>query len=979
VTRAERIWVILATLVCSIFVFSLSDSGPKRVTSFRAPLPPVPASVTDRPGKITVSVEDDTGAPVAGASIRVLSISDDRAYLAGAGRSDVGGHATIGALPEGEAWVLVDAEGRARASSRLVVSEAVREVKLRMRRAETLRVTVVDDAGAAIPEASVEARTGDPLPFLAKTDDQGHGILTRIGPPPWMLKVRANGFEAASQTLSKSSADPVKVTLRRLGWIDVTTVDSEGRPIDKATVLVAGSGLWPARKTQTDEQGHAKVADLPRGIYDFRATRGDLVSPAEMGVMLGRGESKSITLTLALGRRVAVRVTDGDDETAPPVPGTSLVLAEGGLSSFPLEATTDARGAASLGPIAAGDAFLSARADGFVPKTGVAVPPGASPSVRIGLVRGGALVGDVVDARGFPVDGASIEVVGTTNTGEPIDESPQLVAFRSAHFSWALTGPRDLVPAGELGVMHGPIPSIPHAGAMPAGLLRGHGSAAPPEPWVTRNDGAFRAFPIPPGRVRAIVHHPSYLEGISDVVKLTSGGEATVHVTLHGGGTLEGRVFDDRHTPLGSVRVDIAAAKGSLERTTFTASDGTFAFAAAPTEMVVSVCRPDAIDEVALRTNVTLSEGEHKEIELVLPAVREAVSVVVTDDRRNPVDGAQVLLQSLSPDAPLRRTLFTDREGRAVFKDAAGLPVRVSVSHRGRAPTILDVDAASSEVRVELAGGIALTGSVTTRRGRDPLEGAEVTLIGAAGALHARSNRDGAFRFDDVAPGSLRLSVAHAGYAKLEQPVRIDAPTHADRPAELPAVNLEEGGSVEGEVVDARGDPVSGARVAEGAVPTYLPSGRLPPGVVLTNARGEFKIDDLRTGDVILEAYAPDVGRGRATSIRVEPGRTTSRVRITMARGESHATDNPSTGGVAISLDDGAAGVTISGVTAGSEAERAGLAVGDRILSVDGQAVGNSKEAQNRLFGPVADDVLVELSRGDTKRKLRVMREQVHR
>jgi hypothetical protein len=718
---------------------------------------------------------------------------------------------------------------------------------------------------------------------------------------------------------------------------------------------------------------------LPRGIYDFRATKGDLVSPAEMGVMLGRGESKSITLALVAGRRVSVRVTDGEEDGAAPVSGTSLVLAEGGLSSFPLEATTDTRGAASLGPIAPGEAFLSARADGFVPKTGVPVPPGASPAVRIGLVRGGTLVGDVVDARGFPVDGASIEVVGTTNGGEPIDESPQLVAFRAAHFSWALTGPRDLVPAGELGVMRGPIPGIPHTGAMPAGLLRGHGTAPPPEPWVTRNDGRFRAFPVPPGRVRAIVHHPSYLEGISDVVKLASGGEATVHVVLHGGGTLEGRVFDDRHNPVGSVRVDIAAAKGSLERTTFTASDGTFAFAAAPTEMVVSVSRPDAIDDVAVRTDVSLKEGERKEIEIVLPAPRDAVTVIVSDDRRSPVDGAQVLLQSLSPDSPLRRTLFTDGEGRAVFKDAAGLAVRVSVSHRGRAPTVRDIDVASSEIRVELAGGIAVTGSVTTRRGRDPLEGADLTLYQTTGALHARSSRDGAFRFEDVAPGPARLRATHPGYAKVEQSVRIDAPTQLDRPAELAAVNLEEGGSVEGEVVDARGEPVSGARVAEGSVPTYLPSGKLPPGVVLTNARGEFRIDDLGAGDVILEAYAPDVGRGRATSIRVEPGRTTNRVRITMSRGESPASDSLSTGGVAISLDDASGAVSISSVTAGSEAERAGLAVGDRILSVDGQAVSTSKEAQSRLFGPVADDVLVELSRGDTKRKLRVAREQVHR
>src|SRR5260221_260399 len=147
---------------------------------------------------------------------------------------------------------------------------------------------------------------------------------------------------------------------------------------------------------------------------------------------LGSRRVPAIRSPLSRGPLPLGRVTDGDEEGAAPVAGASLVLAEGGISSFPIEATTDVHGAASLGPIAPGDAFLSARAAGFIAKTGVPVPPGASPAVRIGLVRGGTLRGDVVDGRGFPVDGATIEVVGTMANGEPIDESPERSAFRTA-------------------------------------------------------------------------------------------------------------------------------------------------------------------------------------------------------------------------------------------------------------------------------------------------------------------------------------------------------------------------------------------------------------------------------------------------------------------------------------------------------------------------------------------------------------------
>ena len=105
----------------------------------------------------------------------------------------------------------------------------------------------------------------------------------------------------------------------------------------------------------------------------------------------------------------------------------------------------------------------------------------------------------------------------------------------------------------------------------------------------------------------------------------------------------------------------------------------------------------------------------------------------------------------------------------------------------------------------------------------------------------------------------------------------------------------------------------------------------LPAGVVLTNRRGEFKIEELAEGDVILEAYAPDVGRGRVTGVHVTAGRTTDRVRIAIGAGEPDPTLEPAgAAGVAVSLDDkGSAGVRVGSVANGSEAEKAGLLAGD--------------------------------------------------
>ena len=971
--RVERIFVILSALVCLLLVGSLRDTRARLVTNARTDIPPVPESVTLRPSKVIVTVENHEGAPLASVSVRVLSINDDRAYLAGAARTDAGGMASVGSLPAGETWILAEGEGTARGSTRAVLDAEPREIKLRLEPAQNLRVAIADDGGAVVADASVEVASGDPLPFAQRTDKSGQAAFSRLGRPPWSVQVHATGFEAATQAVPKAVTEPIKIALRRLGYIDVNAVDVDGNPISAATVLVAGSALWPARRTHTNASGRAKIADLPRGIYDFRAIRGDLVSAGEISVSLGRGESKSVTLTLTRGRRVAVRVTDGEDEEARPVASASLVLAEGGLSSFPLEGKTDAQGAATLGPVGPGDAFVSAQADGFVPRTGVAVPAGASPQVRIALARGATLVGDVVDARGYPVDGASIEVVGNTASGEPIDESPERAAFRIAHFSWALPGPRELIPAGELGVVRGPIPGIPRVGPAPR-------PNAAVEPWVTRDDGSFRAFPIPPGRVRALVRHPAYVEGASEVVELVAAGERRVRVVLRGGGNLEGRVLDDRRQPLAGARVDVAATKGSLQRTTFSAKDGTFAFAALPGDIVLSVGRPEAMDDIAVRTNVAIREGERKEIEVVVPGARDPVTVEIVDEAGAAIDGAQVALVSLAANAPLRKTLFTARDGRAVFGDAAGLPVRLSVSHRGRAPQVKEVASAPATLRVTLAGGIRVSGTVTTRRGRDRLDGAEVTLHAPSGPILARTDRDGAFQLEDVPAGVMRLAVAHAGFAKVEQPVRVEPPSHADRSVQLEPIDLVEGGIVEGEVVDGRGDPVAGARVTAGSIPTLLPAGKLPPGVVLTSRRGEFKIEELPEGDVIIEAYAPDRGRGRA-AIRVTAGRITDRVRIALGTAEGDPTlESSLTAGVAVSLDDkGGGGVRVASVASGSEAERAGLLAGDRIVAVDGQRVSSAKEARARLSGPSGDDVLIEIVREKENQKLRLPREKLQR
>ncbi len=159
---------------------------------------------------------------------------------------------------------------------------------------------------------------------------------------------------------------------------------------------------------------------------------------------------------------------------------------------------------------------------------------------------------------------------------------------------------------------------------------------------------------------------------MSDAVSLASGGEANVEIVMHAGGWLDGRVVDTRGTGVAGARVQIAARRGTFERSTKTATDGTFAFAAVPESIVVSVFQDDDATEPAARDTVAIPERETRSITLTLPDARPPLAATVRDDRGYPIEGAQLTARSLDPAIPLRTTTFTDARGEAQIKGAKG-------------------------------------------------------------------------------------------------------------------------------------------------------------------------------------------------------------------------------------------------------------------------------------------------------------------
>ncbi len=942
--------------------------------------PSVPDSHGPRDARLDVVVKTEAGQFVQNATIDAYLMIAGRAYHAESTQTDAAGVGRLTTMPRGEHYVVVDAKGLARKSTMVVLEPGARRLDITLAPAQQLDVVVEDEAHTRIADAEVEVSTGDPVPVGARTGKDGAAQVQSLGAGPYRVRVQAKGFDPLTKS-GVVAGETCVVTLSRLGTLEVTVVSASEKPAPHATVSIAGVSLYPSRAAEADPEGHVRISGLSPGSYALRARLGAEISVTELSVSLGRGETKSITLKLGQGKNAEVVVTDADGDA--PLASARITLAEGGLSPFPLEAVTGKDGRAVVGPFSPGRAIVTVQKEGYVPSPSLSVPEDGSP-LRVSLGRGAKIEGRIVDARGLPIDGATFVVVGTDVNGGPIDDDPRARVFTSAHFTSRLSGPAALIPAGELGVVPGPVPPIPHgdfAGTSLAPQAPVPG-VLPDEPWVSKRDGTFSLSPVTPGRVRVLARHPEYTDVFGDVVAITPGSSTHVDLTMRRGGSIEGRVQDPRGRAVPGMEVTALATHGSMERGARTASDGTFAFAAMPETVTLLVSDPADPGEPLARVMVDVVDGKRTEVKVTLPEPRPALTVRVVDGRGKGVPDAIVTAASADEKVSLHATGFADENGDLTIPRGQDVALRLDVRAPSFASRRVMSDARKEPLRITLEPSVLVTGVVETSRG-EPIAGVEITANADVGAMHAQTDKDGAFRFTELGAGTIRFVATKAGRAPAELEVAV-ASARADRPFTLPKIALAEEGVITGTVVDEAGAPVQGARIAKDSVSTYL-SAASGPGTgqapfAVSGKDGTFRLGELPGGELTFEALLTDVGRGTQTA-HVDAGRTTRDVKIVIAKNADERSREHAAGGVAVTLGETAEPVLVIvvAVAPGGEAERAGLLPHDVLLEVDGHAVSLMKDARQRLSGPLADEVMLRVRRGDEPRVLRFPRELVHK
>lgn len=910
----------------------------------------------------------ENSAPVSGA--RVLVRDSQHRTIVGAGQTDTRGSARVLALLDGTFSVLVEKAGFARSVVRVEVRSRAGSARVVLRAGASLSGRVVDDAGHAVSGASVSVRPENDDSVEAwsvSTGDDGAFAFDTLLTGMQRLAVSATGFEPTTRrSVPTAAGDTLRIDLLRTCTLAGHVRVADGISLDGATVVVAGSGVWPPRQIRVSADGAFQISDVPGGVYELRAHAGTLVAEPREGILLDPGQRVDVDLLLAEGRALRGSVIDADGDA--PLANVEVLVTEDALSFAPRAVRTNAAGEFVVEGLRDREHALSVRADGFVSVIGQRERPRGD-LIRIGLRRAATISGTVVDARGNPVRGAQVEISGTTDSGVRAMLSGGALAFQSALFEAQLAGPRPLQQNGELGVTSGgvpPIPLVPSVSGAPVASVGDFTTGFGTDP-----DGHFRITGVPPGRIQLTARHLAYAPAETPTRVVTAGATIDdVRIVLPDGGVIDGRVVDARGYPVAMVRVELSGENEPYPRGLLAGADGAFEFRGVLGALTVTAY---PVGQPASRVRVEVAAGQTLPVSVPLESNMVRLFGRVLDSRDFPIGYAEVRVKSLRTRSPMTQTTESEEDGTFVFDALPEPPFQVEVDHPDYAVTrIARVTSVERELSVRLVEGIFVHGSVHDSVSGAAVPAVRVHLVSAENVFDAESNIDGAFDLLRVPQGDYTLTAEADAFVPHESRVRVSV-RRGDSEQTLDDIGLVAGGSISGEVVDRYGELVSGAEVVVGEALDWAHAAHTDP-------HGHFVIPGVASGDAVLAARHPAAGMTETmVRVRVFAGEETPGVLLRLPErfdpARAVVADGPRAT-LAAAIRDGEDGVEVRSVRRGSRAETAGLRAGDVITSVDEVAVTRARDATTALRGAEGEDVVLDIERSGRAMRLLVPRER---
>lgn len=624
-----------------------------------------------------------------------------------------------------------------------------------------------------------------------------------------------------------------------------SVTEAGGRPVPGAEISAIPADAEGNRdfqrevKTRTAADGSFRLRGLFSGAtYRLGVQRAGMAPAVRLA---GAGAAAPVHIVLSPGARISGRILD---EEGRPVAGARVIFSstnEGDLDAWHAylrrdprfsRTTTDAEGRFQLVDVRAGRFHLTMDRQGFLPATRSVEVPDPPRDVDLGevtLEAGAVLEGLVTDEQGRPLAEARVSSAPSDPASVPLERRRQrlevgggggsrtgpdgrfrvesLIQGVSYDLSVELDG---YVPAKVSGVEPParaplriemkPAPSLTGRVVGPDGrpvamasvAARGEGDAAHMPPLASAGcdeSGRFRLFFAAPGSVTLAARATDYRTKIVRGVEVPARGEVgPIEISLEPGAVLEGRVLDERGTPVSGAQVS-AQSTGALfgvSEVWQVSNDAEGRYRLEGLDLGPYDVSATAGDRKA-RASVDIGLSVQS-LDLRLEE-QASVSGRVTDAAGAPVVGAGVFLIPADPEGERAQRVTSGADGAFVFPPVSRGTYRLIVLAEGfgvSPPEELRVDRDLAGLDLRLSPGAVVNGLV---RGLSPEELPAVRIVAVREGAETRTHplpgtflpgtvdRDGRYRILQLGPGKWRVIASlESSQRKAEGSVEIASP-----------------------------------------------------------------------------------------------------------------------------------------------------------------------------------------------------------
>ncbi len=852
--------------------------------------------------RIAGVVVGDDGAPVTGASVRLVSaLTMSGLRTESAVNSDASGRFDFGAQPATSYIVAADMPRLTGAFLRVdlrnsMASPPADQLHLVLHACESsIHGTVRDSAGGVITGAMISrADSGLATSTGAETDDKGEYTLC-LPTGSEAVMVRADGYAVLADYITlfgrlrrdftlNPGTTVVGRVVRAADHVPVEGALVELRPEDPQD---GGTQLSAA----SDADGRFHIDGVASGRHQLSAVAERLATAKSIEVVAEVGKPpQDVVCELVSSLTISGKVVERGTDT--PIAGTSVyAMATGRREAFAqrtqLNAITQPDGSFVLDHLLAGEYQLLARSnrDNDDPPTTIKLDRADVTGVVISVDQAGSVAGRIL-IGGKPVEGARVNTEG------------------------------------------------------------GNGGAST----LSAFDGSYVLRGIQPGTFR--IYSESNRLGAftrSQPITLAKGDHKTgVDIELDLAGSIAGVVVDQNEAPVAGVFLSFSLLHGRDFGSATTADDGSF--------MVRGLSGGgDYLYEVRERDGGTLTyppagkrhppiavfDGKSHVTGARVKIRLERLSIAgrITDASNKP--GADIVVRASSDGYGYRApSATTDENGAFAIRDLRTGVYRVEATGiRGEASED-NVAAGRTDVALHLT---ALCGIDGTLEGFASPPDVVAYRSGSAPAAPRRATVTGTtFQMRNLPAGDYVVLAMASGENESA------SVTVAPGVTATVALRRRETGVIEGKVVDEKTHaPISGLYCTI--------SGRVASGH--TDASGAFRLEHAPVGVNEIYCGGPVSAFGTAT---VSAGQVT---RVELVAAAAKPTVH---GRAGLTLEDQLRDVIVKSVESGGPAARAGVAVGDVLQKIDDEAVWSSYSALSEIEGhPIDTSVKLTLERGD--------------